>query len=163
MAKKINFKISEYCLASSYEEDSNNLPYTQSFNEVEDEWALNEKTGDLEVVGKINVQEQIQSFDTCALDKILDKFLSGQLPEDYYNVSEVNTIYDATVRNDLARLGDLYAEADKLKQKYDLDPTLDARAVFEFVANKANENTLLYDNKIKEYELNEKNKIAQES
>lgn len=51
--------------------------YTQSFNVIVDEYALDVKKKELFVKGKINLQEQANANRDTAFDRILDKFLKA--------------------------------------------------------------------------------------
>lgn len=93
----------------------------QEFSEFEDELQLDEEKDEIVVVGKINIQERIQSSEDCALDKILDKYLDV-LPDVKVEVDN-DTVYEHSTP-DLADLGAEYERVEQLKEKYNLDPAL---------------------------------------
>ena len=101
-------------------------PPVKKFSEYEDEYKLCEDPDSkdydkLVKVGTINIQEEIQSYEDCALDKILDKYLDQV--DDFSVEVDKDVVYENTVP-DLADLGAEYSRVDELKEKYGLDDSL---------------------------------------
>lgn len=99
----------------------------QSFSTIVDEFAYDDVNDSLVVVGKIDLQEKLQSFLSCALDKILDKFL------DESNIIEDNiNIFDNTENiSDLAQFGDVIEKAEYYRNLFNLPSDLSYDKVFE--------------------------------
>lgn len=140
--------------------------YTQSFNSKELEYKLSKDGLSLEVVGEIDVQEKIQSFSSCALDKILDKFLDVS---NYVNPNAKITdeIFDYTdLKSDLADLGDLYDKAEFYKEQFDLPLEYSANEVYKWLDSKSQELGFTIENLLKDKKgvmNNETKKIEEKS
>lgn len=113
--------------------------YTQSFNSKEPEYKLSKDGLSLEVVGEIDVQEKIQSFSSCALDKILDKFLdvsnyvnpNAKITDEVFNYTDLKA--------DLVYLGELYDKAEFYKEQFDLPLEYSANEVYKWLNSKSQE------------------------
>lgn len=139
--------------------------YTQSFDSKELEYKLSKDGLSLEVVGEIDVQEKIQSFSSCALDKILDKFLDVS---NYVNPNAKITdeVFDYTdLKSDLADLGDLYDKAEFYKEQFGLPLEYSANEVYKWLNSKSHELGYTIENLLKEKGVmnNETKKIEEES
>lgn len=124
--------------------------YTQSFDTKELEYKLSKDGLSLEVVGEIDVQEKIQSFSSCALDKILDKFLDVS---NYINPNAKITdeVFDYTdLKSDLADLADLYDKAEFYKAEFDLPLEYSANEVYKWLDSKSRELGFTIENLLKE-------------
>lgn len=155
--KKIEFRINEFY----------DRPKMPEFSEYEDEWQLCEDPDSkdylkLVKIGQVNCQEAIQSYEDCALDKILDKYLDqrGNLP-DFPKLEQVES--DVVLERkepDLADLGAEYERIEKLKEKYGLDDSLGYDDVIkELQSRKVKVGSLINEvnnNLIKEKKKNEK-------
>lgn len=138
--------------------------YTQSFNSKESEYKLSKDGLSLEVVGEIDVQEKIQSFSSCALDKILDKFLDIS---NYVNPNAKITdeVFDYTdLKSDLADLGDLYDKAEFYKEQFGLPLEYSANEVYKWLDSKSHELGYTIENLLKQKGVmnNETKKIEEE-
>ena len=114
----------------------------QSVSSIVPDYAFSEKEGTVVQVGEKDMQEYIQSFEDCALDRVLDKFLSGQIPLPAH-VGAVNTdsVADFDLSSDyLLEYGKLIDESNKLRTKYKLPDSLDVKAVFEEVEKICSQN-----------------------
>lgn len=139
--------------------------YTQSFNTKELEYKLSKDGLSLEVVGEIDVQEKIQSFSSCALDKILDKFLDVS---NYVNPNAKITdeVFDYTdLKSDLADLGDLYDKAEFYKEQFGLPLEYSVNEVYKWLNSKSQELGFNIEKLLKEKGVmnNETRKIEEES
>lgn len=139
--------------------------YTQSFNSKELEYKLSKDGLSLEVVGEIDVQEKIQSFSSCALDKILDKFLDVS---NYVNPNAKITdeVFDYTdLKSDLADLGDLYDKAEFYKEQFDLPLEYSANEVYKWLDSKSQELGFTIENLLSKKGVmnNETKKIEEKS
>jgi hypothetical protein len=124
--------------------------YTQSFISKEPEYKLSKDGLSLEVVGEIDVQEKIQSFSSCALDKILDKFLDVS---NYVNPNAtiVDEVFDYTdLKSDLADLGDLYDKAEFYKEQFGLPLEFSANEVYSWLNSKSRELGYTIENLLKQ-------------
>lgn len=114
----------------------------QSISSIVPEYEFSEKENTVVQVGEKDMQAYIQSFEDCALDRVLDKFLSGQIPLPAH-VGAVNTdsVADFDLSSDyLLEYGKLIDEANKLRAKYKLSDSLDVKAVFEEVEKICSQN-----------------------
>lgn len=114
----------------------------QSISSIVPEYQFSEKENTVVQVGEKDMQAYIQSFEDCALDRVLDKFLSGQIPLPAH-VGAVNTdlVADFDLSSDyLLEYGKLIDEANKLRAKYKLSDSLDVKAVFEEVEKICSQN-----------------------
>ncbi|QCS36650.1 hypothetical protein [Capybara microvirus Cap3_SP_562] len=106
-----------------------------------DEYQLDEKTDQLVVVGKKNIQELIQSYESCALDRILEKFLitgdASLINNSGYNNQDAGFIYDATQDADLLAYAKFLDDINALKEKYNLDPALSATDTLNYIKYQA--------------------------
>lgn len=107
----------------------------QSISSIVPEYEFSEKEGTVVQVGEKDMQEYIQSFEDCALDKVLDKFLSGQIPlPTHLGATATDVVADYDISSDyLLEYGKLIDEANKLRVKYKLSENLDVKSVFEEV------------------------------
>lgn len=123
---KIKYKTCEYI----------SLPL--EFSEMEDEFKLNEKTGQLEKVGVINCQEIIQSNEDVALNKILDKYMPETIMQiaNQQKVEVDPNIVHEHFKPDLSDLGAEYERLELLKEKYDLPDSMSYDKVLESLKNK---------------------------
>ena len=110
--------------------------YVQEFSSITKEYKLDDKKMVLVEIGEIDLQEQLNSNLSCALDKILDKFLDLPSLNLSPNVTQTDEIYDC-VHNDLADLAEIYSRADEYKEKFNLDLNLSPSEVFEVLEQKA--------------------------
>lgn len=146
-------------------EDIKTNYYTQFFSSKEPEYKLSKDGLSLEVVGEIDVQEKIQSFSSCALDKILDKFLDVSnyvVP----NAKITDEVFDYTdLKSDLADLGDLYDKAEFYKEQFDLPLEYSANEVYKWLNSKSQELGFNIEKLLKEKGVinNETKKIEEKS
>lgn len=114
----------------------------QSISSIVPEYEFSEKDNTVVQVGEKDMQAYIQSFEDSALDRVLDKFLSGQIPLPTH-VGAVNTdsVADFDLSSDyLLEYAKLIDEANKLRAKYELSDSLDVKAVFEEVEKICSQN-----------------------
>lgn len=139
--------------------------YTQRFNLIVDEYALDPKKKQIVVTGKIDLQEQMNSSRNDAFDKIIDRFLnkeSNELPSACPPVEsqfgEFSSVDNSTY---LLELEDYLSTYDG--ELYDRDlPLSEKKAIFDA---KSNEWLKDYSNKLKEekkVEIQPKNDNTQE-
>lgn len=107
----------------------------QSVSPIVPDYAFSEKEGTVVQVGEKDMQEYIQSFEDCALDRVLDKFLSGQLPlPSHLTAVPTDVVADYDISSDyILEYGKLIDEANNLREKYKLSDDLDVKSVFEEV------------------------------
>ena len=118
------------------EKNLNSDDYVQEFSSIEKEYKLDDKKMVLVEIGEIDLQEQLNSNLSCALDKILDKFLDLPSLNLAPNVAQTDEIYDC-VHSDLADLAEIYSRADEYKEKFNLDLNLSPSEVFKVLEQKA--------------------------
>lgn len=108
------------------------------FSEEEDELALDEEKDQIVVVGKVNIQEAIQSHEDCALDKILDKYLNedGEFTGNRPEILPDNGVLHEHKNPDLADLGEEYERVEILKEQYNIDPALSYEQTLQALKNK---------------------------
>lgn len=119
---------------------------SQSFSPFEDEYTFDSKKGILVKVGVIDLQERVNSFSDCALDKILEKFTSF---EDLPNVQIDNeSVCDVSSSFDLSTLGSFYENVDNYKEKFNLPISFTPEQVFEFLEKTSRDlNKIISDKK----------------
>lgn len=107
----------------------------QSISSIVPEYEFSEKENTVVQVGEKDMQEYIQSFEDCALDRVLDKFLSGQLPlPSHLGATATDVVADYDISSDyILEYGKLIDEANNLREKYKLSDDLDVKSVFEEV------------------------------
>lgn len=107
----------------------------QSISSIVPEYEFSEKENTVVQVGEKDMQEYIQSFEDCALDRVLDKFLSGQLPlPSHLAAAPTDVVADYDISSDyILEYGKLIDEANNLREKYKLSDDLDVKSVFEEV------------------------------
>lgn len=138
--------------------------YTQSFCAEVDDYLYDDENDCLVVVGKINLQEQLQSGLSTALDKILDRFLNGAIDES--NVIDSPNVFDRTENiTDLADLGEIIEKADYYRQLFNLpdemsydDVFVQAQAKLNSLKNSPDQEKI---EKVKEENKNEKETIEE--
>lgn len=128
----LNYRNEKYRLE---EIESGKNSTAQAVSSVVPEYQFSEKEGTVVQVGEKDMQEYIQSFEDCALDKVLDKFLSGQIPlPTHLGATATDVVADYDISSDyLLEYGKLIDEANKLRVKYKLSENLDVKSVFEEV------------------------------
>ncbi len=107
----------------------------QSISSIVPEYEFSEKENTVVQVGSKDMQEYIQSFEDCALDRVLDKFLSGQIPlPSHLAATPTDVVADYDISSDyILEYGKLIDEANNLREKYKLSDDLDVKSVFEEV------------------------------
>ena len=98
---------------------------SQSFSSFKPTFKLNEVSNELEITGKVDVQELINSCREMCLQSVLERFLPTS---DTLNVSlqsEVNVLND-----DLDYFMKVTSLANDYKEKLGLDPSLSVNDVF---------------------------------
>lgn len=107
----------------------------QSISSIVPEYEFSEKENTVVKVGEKDMQEYIQSFEDCALDRVLDKFLSGQIPlPSHLTATSTDVVADYDISSDyILEYGKLIDEANNLREKYKLSDDLDVKSVFEEV------------------------------
>ena len=128
----LNYRNEKYRLE---EIESGKSSTAQAVSSVVPEYQFSETQGTVVQVGQKDMQEYIQSFEDCALDKVLDKFLSGQIPlPTHVGATATDVVADYDISSDyLLEYGKLIDEANKLRVKYKLSENLDVKSVFEEV------------------------------
>lgn len=121
-----------------FKKDYEIFDYSQSFSNLEPEYALAKNGHELEIVGQIDIQAKIQSFENCALNKILDKFLDLDQYLGRPNMTPSDQIYEA-VNYDLADLAEIYEKAEDYKQIFGLDWNLSANEVFDWLGKNSDQ------------------------
>jgi hypothetical protein len=107
----------------------------QSISSIVPEYEFSEKENTVVQVGEKDMQEYIQSFEDCALDRVLDKFLSGQISlPSHLTATPTDVVADYDISSDyILEYGKLIDEANNLREKYKLSDDLDVKSVFEEV------------------------------
>lgn len=121
-----------------FKKDYEIFDYSQSFSNLEPEYALAKNGRELEIVGQIDLQQKIQSFENCALNKILDKFLDLDQYLGRPNMTPSDQIYEA-VNYDLADLAEIYEKAEDYKQIFGLDWNLSPNQVFDWLGKNSDQ------------------------
>lgn len=122
--KKITYRTCEYV-----------NDYKQSFDYEEPEYKYNVISEELEIVGKIDTFEQIQSYKDCALDNILDRFMGDDIEKDvdlsdFFNKSN---LYEKDTRTDLEILQSYYEQVEELRQKFNISDYVDTADVYAVI------------------------------
>lgn len=122
--------------------------YEQSFDYVEPEYKYNVFSKELEVVGKIDTFEQIQSYKDCALDNILERFMGDVTDKDvdlsdFFNKSN---LYEKDTRTDLEILQSYYEQVEELRQKFNISDYVDTADVFAVIQDNINSNAKKEEN-----------------
>lgn len=129
------------------------------FRDFRPEFMLDEKTNELVVVGEIDIQAQIQSNSSCALDKILEKYNYDELI--YGNVDNKviidDEVVDLTLHPDLADLADYKENVREWKAKLGLPIETSDSDLFKAMQGKADELNAYLEKNIKKEEVKEKN------
>ena len=108
--------------------------YTQSFDRMVDDWQFSEEQDAPILIGKKDIQAYIQSFADTALDKILDKFLTGGLQVPVTRVQEEDGVNDIDyTREPMLTYAELLDKAEEYRERYKLSDELNALDVFKFV------------------------------
>lgn len=148
-SKKIRTRLANYRLGIS-EEDKGG----QSFNRIVPEYAYDEDTQELYVVGSKDLQAIVQSSVDCALDRILEKF--GALPPEMQPApvqsDEVNIV---ELNDDLVSAGEMFDQFEEIRQKYGFDDTLSYQDMF----SKLDQMKADYDTQLKESIANKNKEI----
>lgn len=109
-------------------------PVPQTFSPMKDEYILDPKTGEIEKLPiQKNVQDEIDSYLECALDRILERLL----PKD--NVTETDDPFEGySVRvADLSELGSAMELAEDYRERYNLPATYSMAQIYEYVDKEA--------------------------
>ena len=109
--------------------------YEQSFDYEEPEYKYNVFSKELEVVGKIDTFEQIQSHKDCALDNILERFM-GDVTETDVDLSDFfnnSNLYEKDTRSDLEILQSYYEQVEELRQKFNISDYVDTADVYAVI------------------------------
>ena len=109
--------------------------YKQSFVYEEPEYKYNAISNELEIVGKINNFDMIQSYKDCALDNILDRFMGDDIDKDvdlsdFFNKSN---LYERDTRSDLEILQSYYEQVEELRQKFNISDYVDTADVYAVI------------------------------
>ncbi len=107
---------------------------SQSFDEFEPDYVLNDDGDDLIVVGKTNIKELIQSNADCSLSAILDKYLGedylkGDILKDF-NVIDSGQIHEVEeIFDDFDLVDSTLQDLDLLKTELKLSPSASLRDI----------------------------------
>lgn len=125
--KKIKYRINEFYKRESVPE----------FSQYEKDYKLDEKTNELIEAGEKDLQAEIQSFEECALDRVLDRFLKGDVlaAQQLQPKEEQMGTYER-MQFDLADLAEEYERVYELKEKYHLDDSLSYSEVMNVLKDK---------------------------
>lgn len=117
-----------------------------AFDEIVDEYEWSDTLQRPVLVGKINLQEQIQQYADCALDKILAKFLPeeeiprylGDLARTAQFVDDDGVINEeAPNYGDLAMLSEIYDKAESYRETFGLADDLSVADIYKIVGEHA--------------------------
>ena len=105
------------------------------FDQMSIEYKLDDEIKNVVPVGKIDDQAIIQSYEECALDKILDKYL------DQINVGAVKVVHDDvnvydSYQPDIMDLAEEYERVNALRDKYGLSDSLSIKEVLDEIGKK---------------------------
>lgn len=134
--------------------DEEKKAQSQEFDYMKTQYALNERTGELEEKDeKVDIQKLIDSSVETALDRMLNRFM----PETVEDSEEVYQTY----KNDLMDYADLIDRAEEYREHFGLAPDLSVQGVFDFVSKQADKlktdiDSVIQKNKEKEILKNEK-------
>lgn len=129
---------------TAYDDVRYNKP--TSFDEVVDEWKYSSELGYPVVVGKVNLQEQIQQYADCALDKVLKKFLTEEeIPQYLGELGRVAQYVDAPEGvveeqpnyDDMLTLANLYEKAEVYRAQFGLPDSLTVSEIYKVVGEYA--------------------------
>lgn len=142
-----------------------------SFDEVVPEYQWSDELERPVIVGKVNLQEQIQQYADCALDKLIAKYMPeeelpkylGDLARTVQFVDDDGIINDeAPDYNDLKVLSDIYDKAEDYREQFGLSDDLSVGEIYKILGEHAGKmgETLKkklaqFENKDKESEKNE--------
>lgn len=105
---------------------------SQSFTPYRDDFLLNSSTGELEKLPiPENVQEKIDSYVECALERALERFLPKNVTESDQIVDYTQSVEDLAVLGDAMEVAEAYREELGLPDNYSLAQiyaAVDARA-----------------------------------
>lgn len=139
--------------------ESDYYDVSQSFEEFEPDYVLNDTGDDLVIVGKTNIKELIQSNADCALSAILDKFLGPNFLKgdilDNFNVVDSGHIHEVEeILDDFDLVDSTLHDLDLLKSELKLNNSASLRDIL-----------IAYNNKYKEVKGDETNEkeIKEES
>lgn len=114
--------------------ESDYYDVSQSFDDFEPDYVLNEDGDDLVVVGKTNIKELIQSNADCALSAILDKYLGedylkGDILKDF-NVIDSGQIHEVEeILDDFDLVDSTLQDLDLLKTELNLNSSASLRDI----------------------------------
>lgn len=136
--------------------------HSQKIDEFEIDYVLDKTLLELKETGKTNVNDKIQSYAECALDKILDQYLDND--NDISNIEfDVDTepVNGSGLNDKLEDQLNASMYFDELKNKYDLDPMLSNEDVIKYITSYKDK----YDKILNAYkeDQNAKKEIKQES
>lgn len=126
--------------------DGNRYNKPTAFDEIIDEYEWSDTLQRPVLVGKINLQEQIQQYADCALDKILSKFLPEEEIPRYLGdlVKTAQFVDDGGVVNeeapnyeDLATLSEIYDKAESYRETFGLADDLSVADIYRIVGEQA--------------------------
>lgn len=109
--------------------------YKQEFNYKVPEFAFNSEKNELEKVGEIDLQEQLNSFKDVCLNAILRRFLEP--------TTEIKNTYDPRRSNiDLAEMGEVLEVSNHYREKYNLQDSIydNPVKVFEYIKSLSKDN-----------------------
>lgn len=135
----------------------------QVFSTLEDEFVYDVKENTLKIVGKKDIQEYIQSFQECALDKILERFLG--LPDDKLVPlceSEIDSIVDIPLTKDDVMLSysQFLEDCESYKKQLGLDEMMTADEVIKYLNSVSTNLKDVLEKKVKESEEKENEKTS---
>lgn len=122
------------------------LRVPQEIETVSPVWEWSEELEAPVITGEHNDAEEIQSYEDCALDRILDKFLPEEAAEMFgvrrYNVQwtdeEPNNQEDYNM--DLDKLNEISAYAEDMRERYGLPADMSYARIFAEVEKKVKAN-----------------------
>lgn len=114
--------------------------FQQTFSNFETDYILDQEKKELVEVGKINLQEKIQSNASCALDKILDKFLDINSINNMQHIEFSDEVIDAPLKqSNLDEVAYAKNQILDLKHKYGVDDSVSDSEVIKLLNNKLEE------------------------
>lgn len=106
--------------------------HVQSFSELKKDYMLNPVTNELEEKPlPVNIQDKIQSYIDCALERALERFMPK-------NVVESDDVADYTDKlADLASMADAFDVAEEYRERYGLSDKMSIAEIYDFVDKEA--------------------------
>lgn len=115
-----------------------NKPDGQTFSATKPEYHLDERTNTLKEIGKIDLQEVIQSSVDCALDRVLakyDVYPQGMLPK----ADPTDEVFVSDASSDIDYMAQMFEDFEEMKLRYNLPADVSYSQMFDIINQKRDE------------------------